>query len=205
MIVTQTELIDLLRKLFEGLGYGIGEDDDCANVVAWLAMRSVPILAQLAHDPASFAPALRVVVLEESVERVVIDGNVGNVMGISADLLRYKRQHADSVTVIIKNSRVPALIVPYLTQVGGAATWADGIAHHAVSAAGWHTFPTTTVYPLTITSDHAAQPIDLFADRYHAHLENGLTVAENVWDRLKELARAILVPESEYSRQHGAG
>ncbi len=205
MLVTHTELIDLLRKLFEGLGYGLGEDDDCAKAVAWLAMRDRPILQQLANNPAAYTPAACVSVLAEDVAQVTIDGSAGNVMGIAADFVRYKRLSADSITMVIKDSPLPMLIVPYLARMGGTATWADNGVQHLVSASGWELRSAESIQPLIVTSNQTTQPFDLFTDRYHAHLENGLPVSDEVWQALQTLARAILVPESDYSRQYGAG
>lgn len=206
MLITHTELIDLLRKVFEGLGYGLGEDDDCAKAVAWLAMRDRPILQQLANDPAAFAPALRVPILDETVKFVVVDGSLGNVMGVVSELMRYKvGESADTVKAIIQDAPVPELIVPYMTQLGGETSWSDGQEAHVVKNVSWTIKPSTAILPLTIFCKPDDAPFDLFANRYQNHLENGLPIEDHIWDKLKLLAQAILVPESEYSRQHGAG
>ena len=205
MIVTHTELIDTLRKIFEGLGYALGEDDEYAKTVAWLAMRGVSILGDLVNAPTAFKPALRVNVLEENAERIVIEGGAGNVMAISADLLRHKRESSNLVTLIIKDCPLPELFIPYLAEIGGVAKWAGDMVQQEVSAQGWITTLTAETFPLTVTTDAISQPFELFQKRYQTHLEKGLHVPDSVWGRLKTLAQAVLVPESEYSRQHGAG
>lgn len=185
MIVTHTELIDLLRKLFEGLGYELGEDDDCAKAVAWLAMRDYPILQQLSDQPAQFRPAERIVIEREAGGDVTVNASEGNSIALIADLLRYKLLEHEKVVMLVIGSPFPTLILPYLAQIGGVASWDHD--------------------ELMIVGSRSTEPTDQRSVIYQRHLENGLFIEDVIWEKLKRLARAVLVPESDYSRRHGAG
>ena len=197
MLTTQTELTDLLRKLFEGLGYGVGEDDDCARRVAWLAMRDVPILERLARESEAFVPVKRVTILQERPAEIHLDGSSGNLMGIAVDLLRSGFER-----VVVDGCRVPETCVPYLAECGGRAVWAiDGV-RHEVGGGEWRLKSAETPLPLTLQS---AEAFTFRGDIYQNNLENGLFVVDPIWQELYQLGRAILVPETDHSRRFGAG
>ena len=47
MNVAMTELTDLCKKVFEGMGCPLGDYEDCAQVITWLEMHGLPVLSKM--------------------------------------------------------------------------------------------------------------------------------------------------------------
>ncbi|MBT5955223.1 MAG: DUF3726 domain-containing protein, partial [Candidatus Marinimicrobia bacterium] len=53
MNVSSTELSDLCKKAFEGMGFSSGDYEDCARVITWLEMHGLPILNEIHQSTSS--------------------------------------------------------------------------------------------------------------------------------------------------------
>ena len=49
MKITETELSDLLKKVYEGMGLPYGDYLDCAHTISWIAMHGVLSLDEMAE------------------------------------------------------------------------------------------------------------------------------------------------------------
>lgn len=230
MKISHTELRDILTKVFEGMGFPLGDYEDCANTISWLALHGFPILDQIDQvDP--FTQSRPTQILNEDEQTAVLDAqnNGGLIYGsLALDLAYLKAKPSGKGKVILKNGRFPQLLLPHLPSVAqrgfyGRLQWPENTRKFMAIIAPQAPYPTLyelidpvelpdeiiiTCTNAPFTTPDAPQRIKTPA-QFEAcclrHIENGLTVKTAVWQQLVRLSKNILVEATETSRTKGAG
>lgn len=198
MIVSLNEIQLTARKAVQGCGlaYGLAEE---AGVAARFLSRSglavIPLLAGLLEDAA---------MAESPSSPLIVGPSLGDGL-----LLGTQR------SITIRRVTAPALLPGYLSAVtrpvrlgwDDAAYSMNGGRVCRVEAGSGNREPTDVTSEFDVTAEFIdpPDPSPEFAASWDGAPGHGVEVEPEPWRRLQALAAKILVPESEYSRLHGAG
>lgn len=229
MRVTETELTDLLDKVYEGMGLAYGDYQACARALVWCAMwgvLSVDGLEEVLDDWRVRGVAPAGVHQQDGTSAIIEAGDNPGLLysGLALNFVLYLLDPAGSSTLTLQNAPYPFLILSGLTTLAKAGvtctvSWQNGAESATLaSIKAYETYPhvnlpvrTTTVQTLTLQGRREpsqAQKAETLShplrERYEQSSQFGLEMSERVWARLKALSKQVLVPASEQSRR-GAG
>ncbi len=231
MKITQTELTDLLKKVYEGQKLAYGDYQDCANDIAWLAMHGLISLDEMAsHLPDWQLPPSQPTSIMYENETTAVLSPTFPCGSLALDLASHKAVQHGLGIVQLPYVHQPHLLIPSLVRCArrghhAALLWHDETElATAVTIQAHHASPHYRQYKQAVSHSHltilcsptilptlpdveivtAVSPQQL-AQKYQHHLHNGLEVSQATWQQLITLSKNALVPSSEQSRQKGAG
>ncbi|WP_449433266.1 DUF3726 domain-containing protein [Pseudomonas putida] len=223
MRVSLNEIQVMCRKAFEGMGFAMGDCEDAADMVAWLQLQGLDGFAALekALDYLQAEADRPFALCYEDSALLVLDAGGQSVLRCAAtavELALAKASHTGLAVLRIDHCHNRLLLLGYLGRAASSglevkAHWRD--ARQCYSAA----FAANDDRPELHAADSAAkgveQSITVTFSRVpdntrvltspSAALNQGFTVSELTWQRLKQLANQVLVESSELSRRQGAG
>ena len=155
MKIAHTELHDLLLKLFEGQQFPLGDFEDCATTVAWLALHGWPIFDEI-NDLSQLTQTTSVDITYQANEHLYIDAsrNDGLLYGglaIEAALLHAQKKGAAQLA--LTNVHYPQLVLPTLCKIGERgyaciAGWQWQAQHWHVAIEAGAAYPTAVSWPI---------------------------------------------------------
>ena len=234
MIVSYTELKDILDKVFEGLGFPLGDYEDCARDVAWMELHGWSVLAEILDThPMPQSQAAHFLYDDDSLSVIDAQYNGGLIYGsLALDLAVVKAEKQPTAVVQLINARHPKLIIPSLPRcaeqgLNVLVTWQEAAQNIIGSIGSGEKYPTVRAYSnetaapdgsVTIVCGTAVAfspsstitPIQIitptiFEDYYNNHIDQGIPVKDSQWQQLVKLSKNILVEATASSRRKGAG
>jgi LDH2 family malate/lactate/ureidoglycolate dehydrogenase len=234
MIVAHTELRDILNKVFEGMGFHLGDYEDCANNIAWMELHGWPVLKDVLKAPTMPRSEAARFLYEDQILSVIDAKNNGGLIygSLALDLAALKAKNQAAVVIKLVNAANPQLIMPSLPHCAGAGlnvlvTWQVTDQNFVVFMAANEKYPTVATFsantaaadsdltivcglavsfslPTESNSNILIRPVD-FQEQYDFHIKYGISIDDAQWQQLVSLSKNILVEATETSRLKGAG
>ncbi len=234
MIVAYTELKDILKKVFEGMGFPWGDYEDCADDVAWMELHGWSVLdAALNGQSLTQSNAARFLYEDEAQAVIDAQNNGGLIYGSLALDLAIVKARTQPITVVkLLNVSCPQLIMPSLPHcaeqgVNALVSWQDKYENYVVFMDRQEKFPTVSIFSnatdtidsnlvivcgtaVTFCPSTQSEPTRVvtptdFQENLDHRIENGILVDDGLWQQLVLRSKKILVEATEESRKKGAG
>ncbi len=168
MNVASTELTDLCKKVFEGMGFPLGDYEDCAQAITWLEMHGLPVLGDIQQSTPNWAlpksQAATILFEDDSVAVIDAKENGGLIYGsLALDLAYLKALQSGFAWVKLQQAHHCQLILPSLVQcthrgMNVAVFWHDKQqAHVATIQAAWQ-YPHYAIYPSALPDSQQNPP-----------------------------------------------
>ncbi|MCO7517350.1 DUF3726 domain-containing protein [Pseudomonas guariconensis] len=223
MRVSLNEIQVMCRKAFEGMGFAAGDCEDAADMVGWLQLQGLDGVATLekALDYLRNEADQPFALSYEDSALLVIDARGQSVLRCAAtvvELALAKALRTGQAVLRIHHCHNRLLLLGYLCRAAELglevqARWSDARQLHIATFAALDSHP--DLHELPSTAECIEQSITVTFSRpancaqrvacAQAALNQGFSVSEHTWQRLKQLAGHILVESTEASRRHGAG
>jgi LDH2 family malate/lactate/ureidoglycolate dehydrogenase len=224
MRVSLNEIQVMCRKAFEGMGFAPGDCEDAAELVGWLQLQGLDGLGALEKALLYLqAEAAQPYTLSrEDDALLVIDAKGQSVLRCAAtvvELAAAKAMRRGQAELRIHHCHNRLLLLGYLSRaaVQGLhvqARWEDARQCHLADFTAGIQRP-ALLSEARPAADTAEQGIRVLFSRHgqtatapantQSTLQQGFTVNDHTWQRLKQLAEHILVESTDASRRHGAG
>lgn len=234
MIVSHNEIITLIRKAFEALGYSQGQWEEIADMVAWRELHGLPGV-----EPAAVAVrrgyslrTAQIELVEATSEEAVFDGHGQSALLIGPQVVDWAYTaavHRGRARVKVIGCKDPGQLMGYAVASGGRAfrirlSWdlmtgrtatffvQQGELHFGHSGIG-ESEPEPR--HLIIEIDRQ-QKLDLpvgftvvltaadFLQRRESRSQHGIPLNKELWEFFKKIGQGVLVEATEQSRK-GAG
>lgn len=226
MKVTETELTDLLNKVYEGAGLAYGDYQDCARAIVWCVMHGVVSLDELdgvlldwevsGCNPAGIHHH------NPQTTTIQAHNNPGLLYsGLALNLAVHLAQIHGQGKVVLLNAPYPFFALAHLSLAAKEGIdcqilWENGVEQAELASIKLtETIPTVNfpipmsfVERLTIVCKQiqGVEPRkNPLSEQYYFHSQNGVEVSEGVWAKLVKLSKKVLVPATKKSRLRGAG
>ncbi|MFV3290300.1 DUF3726 domain-containing protein [Pseudomonas sp. NY11955] len=225
MRVSLNEIQVMCRKAFEGMGFAIGDCEDAAELVGWLQLQGLDGVGTLekALLYLQAEAAQPYTLCHEESALLVIDAKGQSVLRCAATVVELavaKAMRRGQAELRIQHCHNRLLLLGYLSRaaVQGLhvqARWADARQCHLADFTAGMQCPElrseaqlggvdAAEQSVTVLFSRPGQTVAAIASPQRT-LQQGFTVNEHTWQRLKQLAEHILVESSDASRRHGAG
>lgn len=225
MRVSLNEIQVMCRKAFEGMGFAPGDCEDAAELVGWLQLQGLDGVGALEKALRYLqAEAARPYALcHEDNALLVIDAKGQSVLRCAAtvvELAAAKAMRCGQAELRIRHCHNRLLLLGYLSRaaVQGLhvqARWEDARQCHLADFTAGMPRPELSsetrpqaieaaAQDVTVLFTRAGQTAQAISDPQRT-LQQGFTVNEHTWQRLRQLAEHILVESTDASRRHGAG
>ncbi len=226
MKITETELSDLFKKVYEGMGLPYGDYLDCAQMLTWLAMHGIVSMDEMANLmpnwtlPASEAPNI---LFEDGTTAVLQSHPSLLYNGLALEFAAHKAQQIGHSIIKLKAVEFPFLIIPHISAIAKRGLYCaislsgEEGGKTAVSIHPYQPYPhisssllTTAVSELTIKCSTQSPKLSpsqslKLPQAYRRHNQSGLDISPETWQQLLALSKSVLVPDSDLSRSKGAG
>ena len=225
MRVSLNEIQVMCRKAFEGMGFAPGDCEDAAELVGWLQLQGLDGVGALEKALLYLqAEAAQPYTLSrEDDALLVIDAKGQSVLRCAAtvvELAAAKAMRRGQAELRIHQCHNRLLLLGYLSRaaVQGLhvqARWEDARQCHLADFTAGIQRPALLSEARPGAIDAAEQSVTVLFSRPgqtatapanpQSTLQQGFTVNDHTWQRLKRLAEHILVESTDASRRHGAG
>lgn len=225
MRVSLNEIQVMCRKAFEGMGFAAGDCEDAAELVGWLHLQGLDGVGTLekALDYLQSEAEQPFTLCYEDSALLVIDAKGQSVLRCAATVVELalgKALRSGQAVLRIHHCHNRLLLLGYLSRAAELglqvqARWDDARQRHVACFAAGANHPQLHNDAPPGPQDGIEQSITVLFSRpvravapaaaTHSLLNQGFTVSEHTWRRLKQMADHILVESTEASRRHGAG
>lgn len=225
MRVSLNEIQVMCRKAFEGMGFAAGDCEDAAELVGWLQLQGLDGVGALekALLYLQAEAAQPYTLCHEDSALLVIDAKGQSVLRCAAtvvELAAAKAMRRGQAELRIRHCHNRLLLLGYLSRAAVLglhvqARWEDTRQCHMADFTAGVQRPDLRSEGRPGAMDAAEQSVTVLFSRpgqtapacapAQSTLQQGFTVNEHTWQRLKQLAENILVESTDTSRRHGAG
>ncbi|WP_455886467.1 DUF3726 domain-containing protein [Pseudomonas rustica] len=225
MRVSLNEIQVMCRKAFEGMGFAPGDCEDAAELVGWLQLQGLDGVGALekALRYLQAEAAQPYTLSHEDDALLVIDAKGQSVLRCAAtavELAAAKAMRRGQAELRIHHCHNRLLLLGYLSRAAGQglhvqARWEDARQCHLADFTAGIQRPALRSEARPGATDAVEQSVTVLFSRPgqtaqapanpQSTLQQGFTVNEHTWQRLKQLAEHILVESTDASRRHGAG
>ncbi|MFJ4445201.1 DUF3726 domain-containing protein [Pseudomonas sp. NPDC089422] len=225
MRVSLNEIQVMCRKAFEGMGFAPGDCEDAAELVGWLHLQGLDGIGALAQalDYLQGEASQPFTLSYEDMTLLVIDAHGQSVLRCAATavaLVQDKAMHRGQALLQIHHCHNRLLLLGYLSKAAECglhvqARWEDARQRHLADFTAGEQRPVLRSEAQPATVEAFEQGVTVLFTRPAGALpvagatphtaNQGFTVNEGTWQRLKQLADHILVESTEASRRLGAG
>ena len=225
MRVSLNEIQVMCRKAFEGMGFAAGDCEDAAELVGWLQLQGLDGIGTLEKALLYLqAEAARPYTLcHEDDTLLVIDAMGQSVLRCAATLVELtaaKALRKGQAQLHIQHCHNRLLLLGCLSRAALQglhiqARWDDARQSHLADFTAGIQRPLLRSEPQPGVIEAATQSVTVLFTRsglgaapaasLQGTLQQGFTVNEHTWQRLRQLAEQILVESTDASRRQGAG
>ncbi|MFJ4065922.1 DUF3726 domain-containing protein [Pseudomonas sp. NPDC089996] len=225
MRVSLNEIQVMCRKAFEGMGFAPGDCEDAAELVGWLHVQGLDGIGTLAQalDYLQGEARQPFTLSYEDSTLLVLEAHGQSVLRCTAtavELVLDKAVRRGQALLQIHHCHNRLLLLGYLSKAAERglhvqARWEDARQRHLADFSAGEQRPVlrSDAQPVTVEAfeqgitvlfTRPADPLPLLGST-QPMTNQGFSVNEGTWQRLKQLSDLILVESTEASRRHGAG